>query len=94
MRPPWTITECDSADDQIELASQVILDALEDLEFFDWIEHGDAETFSPTTAAMIERAMKDAHKERKQAALVSLRLLRRLISDMQDELRIRIERGE
>lgn len=87
MRPPWTIEDCDQNEDQTEIATQVIFDALEDLEYFDWIEHGDAATFAPTTAAMIEEAMKHAHKERKHAALVSLRLLIRLTNEMREELR-------
>lgn len=85
-RAPWTVEDVVRSEDQTEIMKQVIFDALEDTEYFDWIESDDCDTFSPGTSALIERALKEAHQERKREALVALRTLLRLLDAARNEI--------
>jgi len=91
MDKPWTLVDCQIYEDQAHDVAQTLYEALEDTEYFDWLDNGDAAAFPPPTAAMIERALKDAHLERKRAALAALRVLLRINSDAIEEVRCLLE---
>lgn len=91
MSQPWTLDELQLGEDQVELAAEIIFEALEDFEYFDWISEGDAMTFTPETAALVERALKDAHRERREAAKIALRRLLNVNRRAMDEVRASLE---
>jgi hypothetical protein len=91
MEKPWTLDDCQFNEDQVESLVEILFTALEDTEYFDWLDNGDAAAFPEMTAAMIERALKDAHRERRAAALVALRAFIRLNIRAINEVRSHLE---
>lgn len=91
MEKPWTLDDCQLNEDQVHIIMEVIFEALEDSEYFDWLDNADAEAFSPATAALVERAMKDAYKERRLAALAAFRTLLRINDRAINEVRWHLE---
>jgi hypothetical protein len=88
---PWTLNDLQHNEEQAESLAETLFEALEDTEYFDWLDNGDAAAFPEMTAAMIERALKDAHRERRTAALAALRAFIRLNNRALDEVRNHLE---
>lgn len=72
----------EESNDKAARAIACVLEALTNTEYIDWLTSQDASTFSPVAAKAVEMTLRDAHNERIMEAMVSLRVLDRLLIEL------------
>jgi hypothetical protein len=86
MAHSWTQDDVAQCEDDSALLVEQIRETLDDNEYFDWLENGNAHTFSPDTAKAILLTLRAAREERIAEAQIALRRLDKMLTEMREEI--------